>query len=344
MIGSAGQQQPGQVVEQRVDVLGRQRRQRDGQPAGHLDGAHVGEAQRHLGLRRARRARTLCTCSFWRISETVTPITGLLMPSPPVHRTLAQFAHRSTHVSLLPPFCEELTTSAPGVEGDPREPAGQHVHVLAAGDRERAQIDVARLEARRRTTVGWRESMTISCATKRSGASLRARRRPCARPRAARAGDHDAVAAVAAARLDHELVDALEDHLEHLGLRRVVGRAPSAAAAPRRGSSGPCPRRSACSSLSSATPVPNALTQASVPARTGSSSRRATSRRPAALVAQAVLVGATVERRRRRARRRAAARAAARREPTAARGARAGAERARRSCGARRTRSCARRR
>ena len=55
------------------------------------------------------------------------------------------FYGRRTQVSLLPPPCDEFTTSEPFLQGHARQPAGQHVDVLAVED-ERPQIDVAAFE------------------------------------------------------------------------------------------------------------------------------------------------------------------------------------------------------
>ena len=65
-------------------------------------------------------------------------------------------------MSLLPPPCDELTTSEPFSQRDARQPAGQHVDVLAVED-VRPQIDVPAFEAvvdqhvgtRDRLSVGW---------------------------------------------------------------------------------------------------------------------------------------------------------------------------------------------
>ena len=50
-VGTSREQQPRQMIQDRIDVLHLQGRQGDRQTAGHLDGAHVGEPERHLGLR-----------------------------------------------------------------------------------------------------------------------------------------------------------------------------------------------------------------------------------------------------------------------------------------------------
>ncbi len=135
-VRAARQAEAGEVVEQRRDVLVASGGSDDGQPAGELDRAHVDQAERHLGLRRIALRQRSCTCSFWRISEVVTPISGRLMTEHP--RVLAAAVLR------------RVDDQRALVEGDAREPAGHDVHLLAAGDRKRAQVDVARLEARRR--------------------------------------------------------------------------------------------------------------------------------------------------------------------------------------------------
>ena len=67
----------------------------------------------------------------------------------------------STQVSLLPPPCDELTTSDPS-ERDARQPAGQHVDVLAVED-VRPQVDVPAFEAPS-TIVGTRDSDSVGWA------------------------------------------------------------------------------------------------------------------------------------------------------------------------------------
>ena len=75
----------------------------------------------------------------------------------------------STQVSFEPPPCEEFTTSEPRAQRHPREPARDHLDPLAR-EHERAQVDVAALEARAAGAtpasirVGCRESDTSSCA------------------------------------------------------------------------------------------------------------------------------------------------------------------------------------
>ena len=63
---------------------------------------------------------------------------------------------RSTQVSLLPPPCEELTTSEPSRSATRVRPPGTIADRVAVED-ERPQVDVARLEARRRRRSGARE-------------------------------------------------------------------------------------------------------------------------------------------------------------------------------------------
>ena len=62
----------------------------------------------------------------------------------PVQRLGDPAQHQaSTQVSLLPPPCDELTTSEPGPERRPREAAGDDAGRVGAGEHERAQVDVA---------------------------------------------------------------------------------------------------------------------------------------------------------------------------------------------------------
>src|ERR1700722_2954862 len=143
------------MVEQRVDVLRRQRRQRDRQAAGHLDRAHVGEPKRHLRLRRLAVAH---------------PLDVFLVADLRDRHADHWSAHRSTHVSLLPPFCEELTTSASASKATRVRPPGSTCTCspleIANGRR-----STWRGSKRPSVTVGWRESMTVSCTTNRSGAA-----------------------------------------------------------------------------------------------------------------------------------------------------------------------------
>ena len=69
----------------------------------------------------------------------------------------------NTQVSLLPPPCDEFTTSEPFLQRHARQAAGQHVNVLAVQD-VRPQIDVPAFEAGRRTIVGTRDSDSIGWA------------------------------------------------------------------------------------------------------------------------------------------------------------------------------------
>ena len=68
-----------------------------------------------------------------------------------------------THVSLLPPPCEEFTTSDPALSATRVRAAGNDFHLLAIKN-VRTQIDVAAFASRLRKKTGARESGTIGCA------------------------------------------------------------------------------------------------------------------------------------------------------------------------------------
>ena len=87
-----------------------------------------------------------------------------------------------------PPFCDELTTSAPSSSATRVSAAGQHARLVSRRGRRTAagRRDAAR--AGRRSTVGWVESVTSSWATNRVGRARDRRARPRRRPRARRAG------------------------------------------------------------------------------------------------------------------------------------------------------------
>src|SRR5271157_2185138 len=97
------------MVQQRIDVLHREGGKRDAQPAGQLDGAQVCEPERHLGLRGLPVQDVLDVVLVTDLRD------GDADHGP---------AHASTHVSLLPPFWEELTTSAPGSNATRVSPPG----------------------------------------------------------------------------------------------------------------------------------------------------------------------------------------------------------------------------
>src|ERR1700682_6022952 len=97
------------MLEERIDVLRLERRQRDRQSPGQLHGAHIGEPKGHLGLGRL----------------SVTYALGVLLVADLRDRhTDDGLAHASTHVSLLPPFWDELTTSAPRSKATRVRPPG----------------------------------------------------------------------------------------------------------------------------------------------------------------------------------------------------------------------------
>ena len=124
---------------------------------------------------------------------------------------------------MAPPFWDELTTSAPSSKATRVSPPGSTLGLAAgAQEHERAQVDVARLEPavdHRRVS----DSGISSWAMKSSGAASHvASRLLDVVALGVRADDH-ALAAVGGARLDDQLVEAVERLLEHLGAAEVVG-------------------------------------------------------------------------------------------------------------------------
>ena len=211
-----------------------QRRQHDGQAAGALDRPQVGEAERHLALRRVALRQRRAFGGRRRTSEVVTPMSG------------RGASRAATQVSFAPPFCDELTTSAPSSNATRVSPPGEHVRRAAR---------VRKMNGRRSTWRGASRAVdgggmawtacTSSWAIEGLGlAGDRAARAPRRPPRRRVRADDHADAAVARARLDDELVETVERLA-----REVLGRARSkvahgrTAAAPRRGRSAPCPRR-----------------------------------------------------------------------------------------------------
>jgi hypothetical protein len=63
---------------------------------------------------------------------------------------LAQHRHQSssTQVSLVPPPCEELTTSEPFLQRHPGQPARRDVDARGRDQHEGAQVDMPRRQAR----------------------------------------------------------------------------------------------------------------------------------------------------------------------------------------------------
>ena len=150
------------------------------------------------------------------------------------HQYVPQPAPRSTiHVSLLPPPCDELTTSEPFGQRDPGQPAGRDVARLA-GEDERAQVDVARLDAVGRTASG------PSTAAGSAGRPSCAGRPRSPRPAGVELGvggpvaDEDAVAAALVGRLDDELAQVVEHEPALVVVEAAVRRHVRRSAAPRR--------------------------------------------------------------------------------------------------------------
>src|ERR1039458_5960947 len=142
------------MVQQRVDALHRERRQGHRQAAGQLDGAHVREPERHLGLGRLTVANPL---DVFLVAD--------LRDRHSDHGAL----HASTHVSLLPPFWEEFTTSAPSSNATRVRPPGS-TSTVSPLEMAKGRRSMCRISRRPLVTVGWSESMIVSWAMNRSGA------------------------------------------------------------------------------------------------------------------------------------------------------------------------------
>ena len=77
----------------------------------------------------------------------------------------------TTHVSFVPPPCDELTTSDPGVIATRVKPAGHDPHAVGAGQHERPQVDVPRRDARS-VAVGQVDSASVGWAMNFSGCAF----------------------------------------------------------------------------------------------------------------------------------------------------------------------------
>ena len=98
-VGPARQDDGVEAPEQRVDRLGRDRRQDHGHPAGRAHGLEVALAERQLRARRLALRDELAVARGAHLGG----------------RDADEWrrAHHSTHVSFPPPRCELFTTSAP---------------------------------------------------------------------------------------------------------------------------------------------------------------------------------------------------------------------------------------
>ncbi len=128
----------------------------------------------------------------------------------------------STQVSLEPPPREEFTISSPSRERDPGQAAGQHPDPVAVVDRERAQVDVPRTElavdeGRHRRQLDDRLGDPGARVVHHLGPQL-VELGPVA-PRT----DHDALAAGAVDRLEHQLVEPVQDLLAGVGVAEPPG-------------------------------------------------------------------------------------------------------------------------
>ena len=96
-------------LERRRDRVVAERREHDRDAAGALDRAHVDHPERHLALRRVALGQ--------RVAVLGEPHLG-------GGDADQRAAHGSTHVSLAPPFCDELTTSEPSSNATRVSPPG----------------------------------------------------------------------------------------------------------------------------------------------------------------------------------------------------------------------------
>ncbi len=134
-----------------------------------------------------------------------------------------QHAHASRiQVSLVPPPCEELTTSEPCLQRDAGQPARHHLHRLAR-EHERAQVDVARRDAALDEGRAGRErERRLRDVALGVGLDRGAERLDLGRGR--RRADQHAVAARAVHFLDDQLAQMGEDVGEVVGVAADVGR------------------------------------------------------------------------------------------------------------------------
>ena len=208
-VRAARQADPAQAVEQRRDRVVAERRQHHRQAAGELDRAHVDHPERHLALRRIALGH--------RVGVRGEPhLRGRHADQRTAHPA-------STHVSFAPPFWDELTTSAPASNATRVRPPGRDARIVVAPEEDiRAQVDVARRElAVDHGRMAREHHHALGHERGRALEHGLAHRLDV--PRLGVREDRDALAAVAAARLDDELVEDVHRALEDLGPAEVEG-------------------------------------------------------------------------------------------------------------------------
>ena len=141
----------------------------------------------------------------------------------PRHVRIAWVGPASTQVSLEPPPREEFTISSPSASATRVRPPGSTHTRCAVVDRERPQVDVPRRRAgRRRTSAPSTAARPAGRSTTRGSSSTLARSSSSSALVAPRA-DHDALAARPVDRLEHQLVEPVEDLLARLRLAHPPG-------------------------------------------------------------------------------------------------------------------------
>ena len=132
-------------------------------------------------------------------------------------------SHERTQVSLLPPPCDELTTSEPGRERRPREAARDDAGRVGAGEDERAQVDVAPAQlAVDERRVARERDRGLGDVVARLGEDQAAELLALLRGRGG--ADQHPVAARLVDRLDDQLLEVVEHVREVVGIGRVEGR------------------------------------------------------------------------------------------------------------------------
>ena len=208
-VGAARQADPAEAVEQRRDRVVAERRQHHRQPAGELDRAHVDHPERHLALRRIA------------LGDGV----GLRRQADLRGRHADQrTAHPAQHPRVLrPAVLGRVDHQRALVEGDAGEAARGDARLAVAAEEDvGAQVDVARGElAVDDGRVGGEHHHALRHEGRRALEHRLAHRLDV--PRLGVREDRDALPAVAAARLDDELVEHVQGALEYLGPAEVEG-------------------------------------------------------------------------------------------------------------------------
>ena len=166
--------------------------------------------ERHLGLRRVALGQRARVAPPARSSEVVTPISGAR-------------AHGTIHVSFAAAVLRRVDHERAGAEGDAGERRGQHAPGRRRSARRTAAGRRGAGSAGRRSPSGASRGETIGCATHMLGSATTARRAASTSSRRACGQMTTPTPAVPGARLDDELLEAVERLAQAVGLREVVG-------------------------------------------------------------------------------------------------------------------------